>query len=155
MNKVILIGNVGQDPELRYTQGGQAVLNIRMATTDSWVDKSGERKETTNWATVVVWGKRAEGIHKLIGKGSKIAVEGRLSTRSWEAKDGTKRYSTDVVAEQVELMDKRGEGYQQEQTSRRDEYGEPPKPGGGARIGQGLDGPAQSEFADDGENAPF
>lgn len=111
LNRVILIGNLGQDPELRYTQSQMGVLSLRMATTESYFDNNTkERKERTEWHTVVVWGKRGEALHKLLSKGSRIAIEGRLQTRSWEDKQGNKRYSTEVNANNVILMGGRGEG---------------------------------------------
>jgi single-strand DNA-binding protein len=111
LNRVILIGNLGQDPELRFTQSQQGVLSLRMATTESYFDNNTkERKERTEWHTVVVWGKRGEALNKLLSKGSRIAVEGRLQTRSWEDKQGNKRYSTEVNATNVILMGGRGEG---------------------------------------------
>ena len=111
LNRVILIGNLGQDPELRFTQSGQGVLSIRMATTESYFDaNSKERKERTEWHTVVVWGKRGEALNKILSKGSRICVEGRLQTRSWEDKNGSKRYTTEVNATNVVLLGGRGEG---------------------------------------------
>lgn len=111
LNRVILIGNLGQDPELRFTQSNQGVLSLRMATTESFFDSNTkERKERTEWHSVVVWGKRGEALNKILSKGSRIAVEGRLQTRSWEAKEGGKRYTTEVVANNVILLGGRGEG---------------------------------------------
>ena len=112
LNRVILIGNLGQDPELRFTQSNQGVLSLRMATTESYFDtNTKERKEITEWHTVVVWGKRGEALNKILSKGSRIAVEGRLKTRSWDDKNGGgKRYATDVVANNVFLLGGRGEG---------------------------------------------
>jgi len=112
LNRVILIGNLGQDPELRFTQSNQGVLSLRMATTESYFDtNTKERKEITEWHTVVVWGKRGEALNKILSKGSRIAVEGRLKTRSWDDKNGGgKRYATDVVANNVILLGGRGEG---------------------------------------------
>src|SRR5690242_6081012 len=99
MNRVFLAGNLGADPELRYTQtGGQALLNMRLATTESWFDKqANERKEKTEWHSVAVWGKRGEGLSKLLKKGDRILVEGRLQTSSYDDRDGNKRYVTNVV----------------------------------------------------------
>lgn len=102
LNKVILVGNLGQDPELKHIQGGQSVLNIRLATTESYLDKNNQRQERTDWHTVVVWGKRGEALAKLITKGSQIVVEGRIQTRSYE-KNGEKRYATDIVASNIVL----------------------------------------------------
>ena len=111
LNRVILIGNLGQDPELRYTQSGQGVLSLRMATTESYFDNTTkERKERTEWHSVTVWGKRGEALNKILTKGSRICVEGRLQTRSWEDKQGSKRYTTEVVANNLILLGGRGEG---------------------------------------------
>jgi single-strand DNA-binding protein len=104
LNRVILVGNLGMDPELKYTQGGQAVLRIRLATTETYLNKAGERQERTDWHTVVVWGKRAEGLNKILSKGRTIWIEGRLQTRSWDDKDGSKRYATEVNAASVGLV---------------------------------------------------
>lgn len=113
LNRVTLIGNLGQGPELRYTQSRQAVLSLRMATTESFFDTNlKERKERTEWHSVVIWNKRAEALGKLLSKGSRICVEGRLQTRSWEDKQGGKRYTTEVVASNVLLLgDARSEGH--------------------------------------------
>lgn len=104
LNRVMLLGNLGADPELRMTGGGQAVLNIRLATAESYLDKNKERQERTEWHTVVVWGKRAEGLHKVLSKGDRIYVEGGLRTSSYEDRDGNKRYRTEVVARDVLLQ---------------------------------------------------
>ena len=110
LNRAILVGNLGADPELKYTQGGQAVLKLRVATTESFVNKSGERQERTDWHTVVVWGKRGEALNKFLSKGRTVWIEGRIQTRSWEDKDGGKRYATDIVANQVGLVGGGGGG---------------------------------------------
>jgi single-strand DNA-binding protein len=112
LNKVLLIGNLGMDPELKFTQGGQAVLRMRLATTERYGNKAGERQERTEWHTVIVWGNRAEALNKILHKGRTIYVEGRLQTRSWEDKDGGKRSTTEVVANQILLLGggQRGEG---------------------------------------------
>lgn len=103
LNRVTLLGNLGADPELRHTQSGQAVLNLRIACSESWFDKeSNERKERTEWVSVTVWGKRAEGLSKVLGKGDRICVEGSLRTSSYE-KDGDKRYKTEVNATNIVL----------------------------------------------------
>lgn len=99
-NKWIGKGNLGADPELRVTQGGQSVLKLRMACNESYVDKNNVKQEKTEWVSVTVWGKRAEGLAKFLQKGSEILVEGRLQTSSYE-KDGQKRYSTEVVANDI------------------------------------------------------
>ena len=103
LNRVMLLGNLGQDPELRYTQSGSAVLNIRLATTESYMDREGNRQERTDWHNVVVWGKRAEGLSKFLRKGSSIFVEGSLRTSSFEGRDGQKRWKTEVNARNILL----------------------------------------------------
>jgi len=109
VNKAILIGNVGADPELRYTPGGSAVTNFNMATNESWTDNSGERQERTEWHRIVVWGRLAEICNQYLRKGSKVYIEGRLQTRSWEGQDGQKRYTTEVVARDMQMLDSRDE----------------------------------------------
>lgn len=105
MNRVTLIGRLGSDPELRYTQSNQGVLNFRMATSESYFDKnSKERKEKVEWHSVVIWGARGEALNKILTKGSRICVEGKLQTRSWETKDNEKRYSTEIVGLNVILL---------------------------------------------------
>jgi single-strand DNA-binding protein len=105
LNRVTLIGNLGQDPELRFTQSNQAVMSLRMATTESYYDQqSKERKEITEWHTVIVWGKQAEALNKILKKGSRIYVEGGNRTRSWEDKQGNKRYSTEVKSSKLILL---------------------------------------------------
>ena len=110
VNKVILIGNLGRDIELRYTSGGTAVATLNMATTDFWNDKSGQRQEKTEWHRVVLWGKTAESLAEYLLKGRQIYVEGRLQTRQWDDKDGNKRYTTEVRADRVVLLGGRGGG---------------------------------------------
>lgn len=114
VNKVILLGNLGADPEIRYTASGQAVANFRMATTDSWSDKSsGQRQERTEWHRVVVWGRLAELCSEYLRKGRQCYVEGRIQTREWQDKEGQKRYTTEIVANQVLFLGGRdgGGGY--------------------------------------------
>jgi len=108
VNKVILIGNIGADPELRYTPGGAAVTNFNLATNETWTDNSGERQERTEWHRIVVWGRLAEICNQYLRKGSKVYIEGRLQTRSWE-QDGVKRYTTEVVARDMQMLDSRGD----------------------------------------------
>lgn len=119
LNKALLIGNLGNDPELRYTQGGAAVLNLRIATSDSYKNKDGERVERTEWHTVNIWGKRGEALNKYLSKGSRIFVEGRIQTRKWEDRDGNNRYSTEVVATNIILLGGRrgGDGGEPAQTN--------------------------------------
>jgi len=109
INKVILIGNLGRDPEIRYTPSGNAVANVAIATSESWKDRnSGERQERTEWHRVVFFSRLAEIVEQYLKKGSRVYVEGRLQTRSWE-QDGVKRYSTEIVANEMQMLDSRGE----------------------------------------------
>jgi single-strand DNA-binding protein len=108
VNKVILIGNLGRDPELRYTQGGAAVANFTVATNEKWRDKDGNNQERTEWHRVVVWGRTAENCAQYLHKGSSVYVEGRLQTREWEDKDGNKRNTTEINALNVQFLGGRG-----------------------------------------------
>lgn len=110
VNKVILIGNLGADPEVRYSPSGSAVTNIRMATTDQWRDRqSGERQERTEWHRVVFFSRLAEIAGEYLRKGSKVYIEGRLQTRKWQGQDGQDRYTTEIVANEMQMLDGRGE----------------------------------------------
>ncbi|MGQ0504576.1 MAG: single-stranded DNA-binding protein [Myxococcaceae bacterium] len=104
VNKAILIGNLGADPEVRFTPGGQAVANFRIATSESWQDKSGQKQERTEWHRIVVWGKLAELCGEYLKKGRQCYVEGRLQTREWTDKEGKKNYTTEVVANGVTFL---------------------------------------------------
>jgi single-strand DNA-binding protein len=108
VNKVILIGNLGRDPELRYTQGGSAVANFTLATNERWRDKDGNNQERTEWHRIVVWGRTAENCAQYLQKGRSVYVEGRLQTREWEDKDGNKRNTTEVNALTVQFLGGRG-----------------------------------------------
>src|ERR1700704_2240287 len=110
VNKVILVGNLGRDAELRYTPGGAAVATINMATTEVWNDKAGQRQEKTEWHRVVLWGKTAESLKEYLTKGKQIYVEGRLQTRQWDDKDGNKRYTTEIRGDRVVLLGGGGRG---------------------------------------------
>lgn len=101
LNKVMLIGNLGKDPEVRFTAGGQAVANFSIATTENWKGKDGQKEEKTEWHNIVVWGKLAELCREYLHKGRSVHVEGRLQTRSWDDKEGKKRYTTEVVAQNI------------------------------------------------------
>ncbi len=105
MNKVMLIGNLGKDPEIRYTQAGSAVANFSLATTDRWTDKQGNRQEKTEWHDIVVFDRLADLAQNYLNKGKSIYVEGRLQTRSWEDQQGQKRYRTEVVANVIQFLD--------------------------------------------------
>lgn len=107
VNKVILIGNLGQDPELRYTPNGSAVATLSIATNERWNDKDGNVQEHTEWHRVVAWNRLAEICGEYLKKGSQVYVEGRLKTRSWEDKDGVKRYITEIVVRELQMLGRR------------------------------------------------
>jgi single-strand DNA-binding protein len=118
VNKVILVGNLGRDAELRYTPGGAAVATINMATTEVWNDKGGQRQEKTEWHRVVLWGKTAESLNEYLTKGKQIYVEGRLQTRKWQDKDGQDKYTTEIRGDRVVLLGGGGGGGGGRQQSR-------------------------------------
>lgn len=130
LNKVMLIGRVGADPEVRYTKSGQAVADVRMATNDYWKDKQGNKQERTEWHSIVLWGRQAEFAQNYIKKGRLIFVEGRLQTRDWMDQQNTKRYKTEVVANNVQLLDRPG-----------DAGGDGPRAGGRGGKAEDLDAP--------------
>jgi len=109
LNKALLIGRLGRDPELRYTPSGQPVANFSMATSESW-GSGAERQERTEWHNIVIWGKRAEAAHNFLKKGSLIFVEGRIQTRKWQGKDGQDRYTTEVVVQNFEFLEPKDRG---------------------------------------------
>ena len=104
VNKVILVGNLGRDAELRYTPGGAAVSTLNLATTEVWNDRSNQRQEKTEWHRVILWGKQAESLQEYLTKGKQIYIEGRLQTRQWDDKDGNKRYTTEIKADRITLL---------------------------------------------------
>jgi single-strand DNA-binding protein len=104
VNKVILVGHLGADPDMRYTPSGQGVCELRLATSESWNDKNGQRQERTEWHRIVVWGKRAEVCSKYLAKGRQVFVEGRIQTRTYDDKDGNKRYITEIIANDVQFL---------------------------------------------------
>ncbi len=129
INKVILIGNLGGDPEVRYTPSGSAVATFNIATSEEWKDKdSGEKKERTEWHRIVAWNKLGEICGEYLSKGRQVYVEGRLQTRSWEDRDGNKRYTTEIVAATVQFLGGRDAG------------------GGSRHSGAGGGGGGQSDF---------
>ena len=136
LNKVLLLGNLGADPELRVTPGGQAVLKLRLATTESYLDKSNTRQERTEWHRITIWGKRGEALAKFLTKGDRIFIEGRIQTSSYE-KNGEKRYSTDIIANNVILAGGRGRGDRPE--------GDQPRSSG--RSANPSSGPARNDDA--------
>lgn len=134
LNRVMLLGNLGADPELRMTSGGQAVLKLRLATSETYLDRNKVRQERTEWHSVVVWGKRGEALAKILAKGSRIFIEGGLRTSSYDDKEGHKRYKTEVVANNIILSGggRGGPGG----------GGGGPRPSGGAGPGDDGDQPA-------------
>jgi len=129
VNKVILVGNLGRDPELRYTPGGQAVANFSLATTERFSNKAGERQERTEWHRIVAWGRTGEICAQYLAKGRSVYVEGRIQSREWEDKEGQKRTTTEIVANTVQFLGGRGEG---------GSSGSPPSgDGGGADLDSG------------------
>jgi single-strand DNA-binding protein len=132
VNKVILIGHLGKDPEVRYTPNGQAVANFSVATNDSWTDKAGQKQDRTEWHRVVVWSKLAELCAEYLSKGRQVYLEGRLQTREWTNKEGVKQYTTEVVANQVVFLSggERGQGRGASRgpgaSAGADDFGQPP-----------------------------
>jgi single-strand DNA-binding protein len=115
VNKVILVGNLGKDPEVRFTPSGRAVAKFSLATTDSWVDQESGRQERTEWHNVVVWGKQAESCGQYLAKGRQVYIEGSIRSRSYDDKDGNKRYITEVVAQRVQFLGSSGGGRSSQQ----------------------------------------
>lgn len=124
INKVILIGNLGQDPEVRFTAGGTAVATLNIATSDSWLDRnSGQRQERTEWHRVILFKKTAEIAQQYLRKGSKVYIEGRLQTRKWQDQSGQDRYTTEIVANDMQMLDSGG----QQQAPQQGGYQQPPQ----------------------------
>jgi len=137
VNKVILVGNLGRDPEVRYTQSGTAVANFTLATNEVWNDKAGAKQERTEWHRIVVWGKQAEIAREYLSKGKQVYIEGSIQTRQWDDKEGNKRSTTEIKANRVIFLGRPGGG-----------EGRPGAPGGGGEV-----------FSDDGpppdDDIPF
>ncbi len=159
INKVILIGNLGQDPELRYTGSGTPVCNLRLATTDVYKDREGQLVEKTEWHSVVFWSRLAEVCGQYLRKGSKIYVEGSLQTRSWEDRDGNTRYKTEVRGVSMLMLDSQGDSAPR-RASRQYAAAQPrqnaPKPsgsGGSARDASPSYGPPRPSSFEDTEDA--
>ncbi len=108
INKVILIGNLGKDPEIRYTQSGAAVVNFSIATTERWKGQDGQQQEQTEWHNIVAWKRLAEICSEFLSKGSKVYIEGKLQTRKWQDKDGNDKYTTEIVARDMQMLTPRG-----------------------------------------------
>jgi single-strand DNA-binding protein len=122
INKVILIGNLGADPELRHTATGTTVANFSLATKDAWTGKDGNKEERTEWHRIVAWGRLGEICGEYLTKGKQVYVEGRLQTQSWEDKDGKKRYTTEVVAQTLQMLGSAGERITAEKESDRNDH---------------------------------
>lgn len=128
VNKVILVGNLGADPETRYTASGDAVCNIRLATTDKWKDKnSGEQREVTEWHRVVFYRGLAEIADKYLKKGSQVYIEGQIKTRKWQDKDGQDRYTTEIQAKEMQMLGGKDGGKRHSDDSDHGDYEEPPR----------------------------
>src|SRR6266571_2152349 len=157
VNKVIIVGNLGADPETRYTPSGDAVTNIRVATTDRWKDKtSGEMKEATEWHRIAFFGRLAEVAGEYLKKGSQVYVEGSLRTRKWQDKEGQDRYSTDIRGDVMQMLGRReGGGAPREEGASR---GGEAKPGGDAKAGSEAKAAAKKpagKFDDMEDDIPF
>ena len=140
VNKVILVGRLGRDPELRYTQGGQPVANFTLATNERWTGKDGERQERTEWHRIVAWGKLAELCGEYLSKGRQVYLEGRLQTREWEDKEGNKRSTTEINAGTIQFLGSRNDtGAGGDSGS----YGDAPSGSGGSGGSGGPGGPGE------------
>ena len=155
VNKVILLGNLGADPETRYTASGSAVTNIRMATTDTWRDRqSGEQQERTEWHRIVFFGRLAEIAAEYLRKGSQCYVEGRIQTRKWQGQDGQDRYTTEIVAAEMQLLGGRGGGTGAAPPRGRDENSGSGWPAGGS-SGSAPAAPRSGPSDDFDDDIPF
>ena len=168
VNKVILIGNLGQEPELRYTGSGTAVCNMRLATNESYTNRDGEEVQKTEWHNVVAWGRLGEVCNEYLDKGSQVYFEGSLQTRSWEDRDGNTRYTTEVKAREMMFLDSNRQGapdggFDQEQGYQDDDFDQrppqqqpagpgPKQSGQGGQSGGGQSGGGQSGGGQSGGN---
>ncbi|OGQ86544.1 MAG: single-stranded DNA-binding protein [Deltaproteobacteria bacterium RIFOXYD12_FULL_56_24] len=125
VNKVILIGNLGKDPEVRYSQAGAAIASFNVATTETWKKQDGSKEELTEWHRIVAFGRLGEICGEYLAKGSKVYIEGRLQTRKWDDKDGNTKYTTEIVAREMKMLSPRGSSGD---SSQGQQYNEPPFP---------------------------
>jgi single-strand DNA-binding protein len=127
VNKVILVGNLGKDPEIRYTASGTAVANFTLATSERYKDRDGNKQEKTEWHNIVAWRQLAEICGKYLVKGKQIYIEGKIQTRAWEDRDGNKRYTTEIVADQMQMLGRAGDenSYNQRREPRQEQRQEP------------------------------
>ncbi|CAG0998580.1 Single-stranded DNA-binding protein [Burkholderiales bacterium] len=164
VNKVILLGNLGRDPETRYTTGGDAVTNLRIATTETWKDKSGEKQEKTEWHSVVLFGRQAEIAGEYLKKGRSVYIEGRLQTRKYTDKEGVEKYSTEIVGDRMQLLgsgrdagagggDEEAPGGGRAPSRGASGAGGGPRPGGGSGAQGGGKKPEKPDDFDD--DIPF
>lgn len=145
VNKVILIGRLGKDPELKYTQGGRAVANFSVATNERWKGQDGQKQESTTWHNIVAWGKQAEVMKEYLSKGQQVYIEGRIDNRSYDDKDGNKKYISEVVVQNFQFIGSRG-----------DSAGGGPGGGGSAPSDQpDSSPPPPSGEASDDDDLPF
>lgn len=142
INKVILVGNLGKDPELRYTPAGQAVATFSLATSERYKDRNGEMQEKTEWHNIVAWRQLAEICGKYLHKGRQVYIEGRIQTRSYDDRDGNKKYITEIVADQMQML---GRGGEEGGAERRSESRPSSRP---SSQGSGSTTPAYEDFAD-------
>jgi single-strand DNA-binding protein len=152
VNKVILVGNLGRDPETRYAPDGGAITNVSIATTETWKDKNGEKQEKTEWHRVVFFSKLAEIAGEYLKKGSQVYVEGRLQTRKWQDKDGQDKYSTEIVADRMQMLGSRqgmGGG------DRGDREAPADREGGSRPAGKPAPAKAGNKFDDFEDDIPF
>jgi len=147
VNKVILLGNLGRDPELRFLPNGDAVCNFSIATTDSWKDKAGEKQEKTEWHNIVMYRKLAEIAGEYLKKGRPVYLEGRLQTRKWQTKDGQDRYTTEIVADNMQMLGGRDAGTQS--TSKNEFNQEPKKNDSPSKTDDSSSASSFDEFEDD------
>ena len=154
VNKVIIVGNLGNDPEVRYAQSGSAIANISVATSDSWKDKTtGEKQERTEWHKIVMFNRLGEIAGEYLKKGSKVYIEGKLQTRKWQDQSGADRYSTEIVADQMQMLD--GNSGQSGQQNQGGQQARPQQQGGQAQQGgQQNQTPPNTDF-DDSDGIPF
>jgi single-strand DNA-binding protein len=139
VNKVILIGHLGADPDMRHTPAGAVVCEMRLATSESWKDKNGQRQERTEWHRLVVWGKLAEACAKHLEKGRQVYVEGRIQTRSWDDKDGVKRYTTEIIVSEVQFLGSKNGGRRDDSDGTPPPLDSPVDDGRGGGFGGGPD----------------
>lgn len=153
VNKVILVGNLGRDPETRYMPDGAAITNISIATTSTWKDKSGEKQEATEWHKVAFFGKLAEIAGEYLKKGSSVYVEGKLRTRKWQDKDGQDKYTTEVMAESLQMLGARGGGRDSDDAGR--DHSSSPRSAAGRGQKPLAASPKSSSFDDMDDDIPF